>query len=288
MWMDLAVPQPPTTLRLQRGLCVLRTLAHLGCGHFGHLHTICFPGGSQSTMRLVLHDLERVHYILRSQWRLTHDNERGSVWTITRDGLAFLAQREDLPPTRPLLDLGRPSTRHESAAWQARLQIRTVLARLILEVRQYPLVAWLSIVAGDLTSAAPFGAPRIDPDALVSVVWHPPLRQGPDWLPWETPAPSRPVTYAMYVLHEESVPVLDAMLARAADEQTVPVLMCCSDAQRLQLLERVAALPAVRLTTHHALGSAFAESWWDRTGQSCSLELTPEEQLRAAGLIPSP
>ena len=312
MWLEPERAHPAAELRQERGLCVLRTLAHLGCGQFPHLHPLCFPGGSQSTMRLVLADLERDALIVRSRWSIAPRTARSNVWTITSDGLRFLYAHEAVSTTYPLLDLGRPGTAQEAAAWQARLYIRTVVTRLILEVRQFPLVAFMSIIAADLTSPAPLGAPRTDPDALLSVVWSPAIRQRMEWLPWELPAPDQPLTYAWYVVRDELLALLDAILDLAMCEQTIPVFVCQSATQREHIAARLARseLPAARLTTVELLAEAplilappdrvpaddrsagdllqFRRSpWWNGAGTACTFAPTPDEQRWLARVVPS-
>ena len=196
--------------------------------------------------------------IVRSRWSIAPRTARSNVWTITSDGLRFLYAHEAVSTTYPLLDLGRPGTAQEAAAWQARLYIRTVVTRLILEVRQFPLVAFMSIIAADLTSPAPLGAPRTDPDALLSVVWSPAIRQRMEWLPWELPAPDQPLTYAWYVVRDEFARIARRHPRPRVCEQTIPVFVCQSETQREHIAARLARseLPAARVTTVELLAEA--------------------------------
>jgi hypothetical protein len=77
----------------------------------------------------------------------------------------------------------------EHKEYRIQLTVRSLVVQLILEVRQTPHLA-------SLTLALPQDAPprlgtfhgALPPDAVLSIVWYPARVQPADWLPWLQPA----------------------------------------------------------------------------------------------------
>src|SRR3712207_6058476 len=143
--------QVPTGLEdgLKRDVATLSTLAHLHCGTVQHLHALCFPHHARATVRVSLHYLAAAGFVAQSTWQTKRVSrmrgpetreEGGQVWTLTPKGHALLQQYvPDVPPLA-WIDLARPSTALEHEEWRVRLDVRTLLIRLVLEARSAALL----------------------------------------------------------------------------------------------------------------------------------------------------
>src|SRR3954453_2462005 len=122
---------------LKRDGAILSTLAHFQCATVHQLHPLCFPSHTLATARITLYYLAEAHFIARSNWRLKREShERGQVWTLTAKGHALLQRYVQHTPPLTHIDLARPSSAIEHEEWRVRIQIRTLLVRLLLEARR--------------------------------------------------------------------------------------------------------------------------------------------------------
>ncbi len=278
---------------LKRDVAILSTLAHLHCATFSQLHALCFPFHTLGTARLTLRYLAEANFIARSTWRLKYErDERGQVWVLSAKGIDVLQRYAPHVPPLARIDLGRPSTAVEYEEWRIRLQVRTLLIRLLLEARQTPLLHALEIrLPWSASWPTAWGqVPLPDPDACISVTWRPAERQGVDWLPWLDPGPAHQHTIHHPIYLERAYAqtnLLDLVPAPSQcrpNEQVVPLLVLRDEARRLPILEHVQALPeapAMRLATWAALDEGLTHALWlDERGATCALQ--PHDVLKVA------
>ncbi len=178
---------PHTDDTLRRDIAILSTLAHLHCATVLQLHALCFPYQTLATARITLYYLAEANFVIRTCWSLKRETrERGQIWTLTAKGHDLLRRYVHDVPALTFLDLARPSTSLQHEEWRVRLQVRTLVLRLLLEARRAPLLQCLDVLL-PTTANWPTswgGAPQVEPDALISIVWQPGTRKGGEWLPW--------------------------------------------------------------------------------------------------------
>ena len=278
---------------LKRDVAILSTLAHLHCATVSQLHALCFPFHTLATARLTLHYLAEANFIARSTWRLKQETyERGQVWILTAKGIDLLQRYALHVPPLARIDLGRPSTAVEHEEWRIRLQVRTLLIRLLLEARQTPLLHALEIrLPWSASWPTAWGqVPLPDPDACVSVTWSPAERKGADWLPWLDPGQAHDHTIHHPIYLERAyaranlLNLVPAPPRRGPDEQVVPLLILRDDARCLPIVQQLQTLPnapAVRLASRAALDRGLTHApWLDEHGAACSLQ--PRHALQVA------
>jgi hypothetical protein len=264
---------------------IVSTLAHLGCASFEQLHALCFPNAVLATARLKLNTLIDGGVIMHSPWRLpSRSRHSGHVWTITQQGLDML-ERAGTRTAASIPDMGRPSTGREYEEWRVRLLVRTFVVRLILEARQDPLCANLSVtfLLAHPTPLGPLYAAQ--PDALLSVRWEPAAVQAPDWLPWCGAAAhdAAAARYRIYVERQGNVASLDQLIERSVDQPApgVPlVLMTTADRQRIafDLLRHRGYSQVFRIAQWGALQTSVdGRVWRDAAGEARKLRLDADE-----------
>ena len=137
---------PHTDDTLRRDIAILSTLAHLHCATVLQLHALCFPYQTLATARITLYYLAEANFGIRTCWRLKRETrERGQIWTLTAKGHDLLRRYVHDVPALTFLDLARPSTSLEHEEWRVRLQVRTLVLRLLLEARRAPLLQCLAV-----------------------------------------------------------------------------------------------------------------------------------------------
>jgi len=284
-----AAPLPDAGLR--RDVAILSTLAHLHCATVVQLHALCFPYHALATARITLHYLAEAHFINRSPWRLKYEStERGQVWTLAARGHDLLQRYvPDIPPLARL-DLGRPSTAVEREEWRVRLQVRLVLLRLVLEARTTPLLRCLAIqLPGSMNWLAAWSSRvQLEPDALVSVVWHPAERQQRDWLPWldAGPLPASAIHYPIFVerthTRAELAELLPVWAAAEPAPQHMSVVIVRNEDRYTAISNHLATLPlatSLQLATWADLdGDTTQHLWRDMRGAAGGLRSVLGEQ----------
>ncbi len=277
---------------LQRDVAILSTLAHLHCATVVQLHALCFPYHTLATARITLHYLAEASFINRSSWRLKHESaERGQVWTLAARGHDLLQQYVPHIPPLARLDLGRPSTAMEREEWRIRLQVRTLLLGLLLESRTTPLLHYLEIQLPGTTNwpAAWGNAAHLEPDALVSVVWHPAERQQGDWLPWlgAGPLPASAIHYPIFVerMHTQAelAELVPLWAAAGPAPQHMSVVILRNEDRYTATSKYLATLPLatpLRLATWAELdGGTTHRLWRDARGAARAPRLVLDEQV---------
>ncbi len=273
---------------LQRDIAILSTLAQIHYATVPQLHALCFPYHTVATARLTLYYLAEAHFIARSTWRLKRENrERGQVWTLTSKGHDLLRRYLPHVPPLPKIDLARPSTALEHEEWRVRLQLRSLLVRLLLDARRGAVLCCLEVQfpghVGWPTAWGHTAAPV--PDALIFVVWHPAEQQPADWLPWLAPSvlPTDALCYPIYVERTHAQTSVAELLPVWAEIWPTPLhipVVIFQDQERygatLQHLATLPHLPALRLATWAALEGDLAQDQWR------------DEHGRPAGLLPVP
>ncbi len=172
---------PAFQQNLQRDVQILLALAHLHCATLPQIHALCFPFQVLATAPITLRSLAEGNFLAHSTWQLKRGSrERGQVWVLTSKGHGLLQRYvPSIPPLAPV-DLGRPSTAVEHEEWSVRLDVRTLLIRLILKARRTAMLHTLDLHLPwevSITSLCSAG-PRPGPDAVLRIAWHPPERQG--------------------------------------------------------------------------------------------------------------
>ena len=264
---------------LGRDVAILSTLAHLHCATVLQLHALCFPYHTLATARITLHYLAEAHFITRSPWRLKRQSqERGQVWTLAARGHDLLQRYVSHVPPLARLDLGRPSTALEHEEWLVRLQVRTLLLRLLLEARRAPLLHCLEVQLPGTTNwpTAWGSAPQFEPDALVSVVWYPADQQPADWLPWlgSGPLAASAIRYPIYIERTHTQAALAELLSTSKatwhEAHFIPVVVLRDEARYTATAQYLASLPLpppLQLATWAALdGDTAYDLWQDARG----------------------
>jgi len=190
-------------------LAVLHTLGHLCFATTEHLHALCFLGAASSTVRLRLAALRARGCIELTPWRLPRVClERGSLWTLTATGCAYLAAYGVEVDCLGERDLGVPSTALERDEWRVRMVARSLVVRLIVRARLRPTFADGRIRLRSCWPT-PYAPPPIDGDAELAIRWTPAAKHNASWLPWQSVTPlDGPVT--RYVVHVDRPLVADA------------------------------------------------------------------------------
>ena len=282
---------PDTDDTLRRDIAILSTLAHLHCATVLQLHALCFPYQTLATARITLHYLAEANFVIRTCWRLKRETrERGQVWTLTAKGHDLLRRYVHDVPALTFLDLARPSTSLEHEEWRVRLQVRTLVLRLLLEARRAPLLQCLDVLL-PTTANWPTswgGAPQVEPDALISIVWQPGTRKGGEWLPWLDVGilPTTPIRYPIFVqrTHSQAIPTesLPTWAAMYSELQHIPVVVLRNEVgytEATRQLTMLAPTSPIRLTTWAALhGDSGHKLWWDARGAASTLRLESDEQ----------
>ena len=269
--------------RLKRDLAVLKTLAHLGCTTFQHLHALCFPGCVAATARGALAHLCAADAITHTRWMLRHTNQqRGQIWALTTKGFDLLRRYEALPPTMLDIDLGRPSTAVEHDEWRVRMDVRTLIVALIVQARRAAFLTQLRMTLPHTWPTA-FGR-ECRPDAVLHIVWQAPSMKHSDWLPWPEAMSVRaqPIHYPIYLDRTAATsPVCWVQHAAGAvpvDYPCVAVVVLNSEERYIQAQQELTALryhEPVRLNTWQALAAGVASTpWRDIQGRVCSLQPT--------------
>lgn len=277
---------------LKRDVAILSTLAQLHCATVSQLHALCFPYHTLATTRTTLFYLAEAHFIARSTWRVRGlSQERGQVWILTAKGHDLLQRYVPYVPSLARIDLGRPSTALEHEEWRVRIWIRTLLVRLLLHARQLPFLHGLEVQlpgnAGWPTPCAQLAPP--EPDAFISVVWHPAERQSSDWLPWLAPGPlaDTVIHYPIFVerTHAQTnvAELLPLWTDNASPSPHIPIVILQDEARYAALSARVSMLPlagAIRVATRAALeaGAARGEEH-DEHNLRCGLPLLPADAV---------
>ncbi len=259
---------------LKRDIAILSTLAHLHCATIHQIHALCFPYHTLATARTTLFYLGEARFVAHSTWRPRGGNyERGQVWTLTARGHDLLQRyAPHIPPLIPI-DLGRPSTAVEHEEWRVRFRVRTLLVRLLVEARRTPL---LHSIALELPWNVRWSTPsreivQPEPDALVTVVWHPPERQPADWLPWLVPIPHATSTihYPIYVERTQArtslVDLLPTWMETWPAPSHIPVVIFQDEDHFEATSHQIATLPqlpTLRLATWTALEGGITQSQW--------------------------
>ena len=278
---------------LRRDIAILSTLAHLHCATVSHLHALCFPFHTLATARLTLRYLAEANFIARSMWRLKREtDERGQVWVLTAKGIDLLQRYVPHVPPLARISLARPSTAVEHEEWRIRLQVRTLLVRLVLEARQTRLLhaAEVQFPWSASWPTAWGTAPLPVADACIIVTWQPAERKASDWLPWidPTPAQGHTVHHPIYLertqAHVNLLDLLPAWSQHHLDEQPIPLVIVRDDRRcqpLVQQLQAVADAPVVRLTNWAGLDGGLVHArWWDEHGATRGL--MPPHELRVA------
>lgn len=274
---------------LRRDVAILSTLAHLHCATLSQLHALCFPFHAVATARLTLSNLERASFVAHTTWRLKQRSpERGQVWTLTARGADLLQHYVPHVPPLARLDLACPSSAIEHEEWRVRLQLRTLLVRLLLEARTTALLHCITIqLPWQANWPTTWGAgPQPEPDALVSIVWHPADRLPADWLPWlDTPLLDGAICYPIYLERAHTrTSVTDLLPVWATTVPThIPIVVLQDDDRYITTSRDLASLSQVaplRLATWSALeGSITHEQWRDGHGAACGLRPLSESTV---------
>ena len=273
---------------LQRDVAILSTLAYLHCATAQQLHALCFPYHTIATTRTTLYYLAEAHFIARTPWRLKRESdERGQVWALAAKGHDLLQRYIPHLPPLARIDLARPSTALEHEEWRVRLQVRTLLVRLLLAARQTPLLLAIEVQLPWNASwpTARGDVPLPGPDACVAITWHPAERKAADWLPWLEPSPTQATTilHPIYVERTHARTNLASMLPAWSqnwpDQHLLPVVILQDEgryAPTLQQLHTLPQAPAVRLGTLAALEGGLPQAQWrDEHGVACGLRPSP-------------
>ncbi|MDQ5853495.1 MAG: replication-relaxation family protein [Chloroflexota bacterium] len=274
---------------LQRDVAILSTLAHLHCATAQQLHALCFPYHTIATTRTTLYYLAEAHFLAHTPWRLKRESsERGQVWTLAAKGHDLLQRYVSNVPPLARIDLARPSTALEHEEWRIRLQVRTLLVRLLLVARQLPL---LHAVAVELPWSASWptawgDVPLPDQDACLSVTWHPAERKAADWLPWLELPPTQATTMLHPIYLERAhartnlASMLQAWSQNWPDRPLLPVVILQDEgryAPTLQQLHTLPQAPSVRLCTLAALEGGLPQAQLrDEHGAACGLRPVSE------------
>jgi hypothetical protein len=246
---------------------------------------------------MTLHYLAAAGFVAHSTWQtkaasntrgLEMTRERGQVWTLTLKGYNLLQQyAADVPPLASI-DLARPSTALEHEEWRVRLDVRTLLMRLVLEARS---TALLNCVEIRLPSSTPWPTawmcvPCSPPDAVVSILWSPAIHRPADWLPWIAPArgPVGPIRYPIYLersqSHRSVTDIARAWRQVSSKHLHIPVVILQSEDRYALIFQQLATLPqapSFRLTTWAGLESGISQGQWrDERGATCGLRPLPE------------
>ena len=259
---------------LKRDVAILSTLAQFHCATVPQLHALCFPYHALATARTTLFYLAEAHFIARSTWRVRGlSQERGQVWILTAKGHDLLQRYMPHLPPLARIDLGRPSTALEHEEWRVRIWLRTLLARLLLEARHVPFLHCLEVQfpgsANWPTSWGQLAQP--EPDALISVVWHPAERQATDWLPWLAcqSLPDIAIRYPIFVERAYALmnvaELLPVRIAMSSLSLVIPIVILQDEARYTSASEHVSMLaPAhlVRITTRAALERGTTHNQW--------------------------
>jgi len=277
---------------LKRDVAILSTLAQFHCATVVQLHALCFPYHTLATARTTLFYLAEAHFIARSTWRLRgRSQERGQVWILTAKGHDLLQRYAPYVPSLARIDLGRPSTALEHEEWRVRIWIRTLLVRLLVHARQKPFLHSLAVQlpgnAGWPTSCAQLAPP--EPDAFISVVWHPAERQSTDWLPWLAPRPlaDTMIHYPIFVERMHARTNVAELLPPWTDDTSpsphIPIVILQDEARYAALYAQVSMLPpagAIRVATRAGLdaGAAPGEQR-DEHNLRCGLPLLPADAV---------
>ncbi len=277
---------------LKRDVAILSTLAQFHCATVPQLHALCFPHHALATARTTLFYLAEAHFIARSTWRVRGlSKERGQVWILTAKGHDLLQRYT--PPLPPLarLDLCRPSTALEHDEWRVRIWIRTLLVRFLLEARRTPFLHGLEVqLPGNSswpTSWAQLSQP--EPDAFISVVWQPAVRQATDWLPWLASGPlvDTVIHYPIFVerTHAQTnvAELVPVWTANSSPSLHIPIVILQDEARYAAISAQVSRLsPAstIRIATWTALEAGITQD--DRRDEhnlGCGLPLLPRDAL---------
>jgi hypothetical protein len=277
---------------LRRDVAILSTLAHLHSATIQQIHALCFPYHALATTRTTLRYLAEAHFVAHSSWRLKHESyERGQVWVLAARGHDLLQRYAPHVPPLARIDLGRPSTAVEHEEWRVRLQVRTLLVRLLLEARQRPLLQCIEVqLPWSASWPTAWGqAPLPDPDACMIVAWHPAERKAGDWLPWlEAEAPQgamihHPIYLERIHARTNLVAMLLAWSGSMPDGQQVPLVILQDEdrcAPALQQLQALREIPAVRLTSWAAMSMGLAQAQMrDEHGLACALRPLQDVQV---------
>ncbi len=277
---------------LKRDVAILSTLAHLHCGTVQHLHALCFPHRALATVRTSLHYLAAAGFVAQSTWQTRRvsrergqdiSRERGQIWMLTPKGHDLLQQHILDAPPLAWIDLARPSTAIEHEEWHVQLDVRTLLVRLLLEARCTALLNYVELyLPGGIGWPWPWRCAACpQPDALISILWHPAICQSVDWLPWVAPAENAvgATHYPIYLerIHSQfSVTEIVRALAQTPTEPLhIPVVILQSEDHYASTYHQLAALPhlsPIRLATWTALEGGIAQEWWrNEEGITCGL-----------------
>jgi hypothetical protein len=162
--------------------------------------------------------------------------------------------------------------------------------RLLLEARRAPLLQCLDVLL-PTTANWPTswgGAPQVEPDALISIVWQPGTRKGGEWLPWLDVGtlPTTPIRYPIFVqrTHSQAIPaeLLPTWAAMYSELGHIPVVVLRNEDRYTEATRQLTMLgptSPIRLTTWAALHSDTGHKlWWDARGAASTLRPESDEQ----------
>ena len=270
------------TTELARDLGVLSSLVHFGWLNTQQLQALCFPGAALATVRTTLHAFEEANWIQHVRWRIGPP-DGGYIWAVRRKGIRILTQYFPIVP-QIVTDLARPSSALEQEEWRVQLLIRTFVTRFVVEARRHPLLAACTVTLPPQTWQPDVAGPHLEPGARLAIVWDPPTRHEPSWLPWTSIAPliGRPTQYALYCDRQVPAEQLKWLVAgwveRARVEQHIPVLLLNNAERYCLAIAALAPLRAeqpMRLTTWPDLQHSIVRGLWrDERGSAIPLQPT--------------
>ncbi len=256
---------------LTRELNVLSSLAHFGWLNTQHLHALCFHGMAVATVRTTLRYFEEAGWVRHVRWRLGSP-DGGHVWAIQFKGIRLLEQYLPVVP-QIVSDLSRPTSALEQEEWRIQVTVRNFVTRFVLEARQRPLIATASLSVPSRTWQHALAAPRITPDAILSLVWERPKIQLSSWLPWTDSAPpgGRPTQFALYCDRTATISHLSwfihTVTADVQDKPRIAVLVLGSaerQAAAQDTMRQLGRQPACRIATwaelEHGLFSCHGQA----------------------------
>jgi len=278
---------PATTVledTLRRDVAILSTLDHLHCATVSQLHAICFPYNTLATARLSLHSLTQARFIAHTPWQVQcGSREGGQIWSLTAKGNDVLQRYVPHVPPLARLDLACPSSAIEHEEWRVRLQVRTLLVRLALEVRQTAVLQSIAVhLPWNMSWPSAWGhLPLPDPDACITVTWQPAERKPGDWLPWLEPTTTggsivyHPIFLERSYARVNLLDLLTIWAERWPDGPCVPLVILQEDdhcTPVVQQFQSVPQVPAVRLASWAALTSGVTHArLLDERGEPCCL-----------------